>query len=192
MYLVTWYDFNKAEDRNKAWEAIVRDQPALVIGSPECEMFSGLQNLTKWNGYRQEKLEDAKKHLEFICDVYRHQAKEGRWFLHEHPSTATSWQEKCVLGIMELEGVSTTITDQCMFGLKTWDIEGKPALAKKRTRFMSSASDILTEIGKTCDNSHVHQQLLSGRAGPAAVYPPAWCRAMCKGLIKQLHMKRGK
>ena len=45
--LVTGYVFSKVEDRDKVWEIIDRDQPALVVGSPECRMFSGLQNLTK-------------------------------------------------------------------------------------------------------------------------------------------------
>ena len=57
MYLVTGYDFNKIEDRTRAWEAIVGDKPSLVIGSPECKMLSGLQHLTKWTEDRQKKLE---------------------------------------------------------------------------------------------------------------------------------------
>ena len=77
-----------------------------------------------------------------------------------------------------------------MFGLRTWGPDGKPAIARK-TRFMSNARDILIAIGKKCDGSHTHQPLLSGRAGPAAVYPPALCQAMCKGLVRQLHMQRG-
>ena len=116
--------------------------------------------------------------------------EKGRWLLHEHPNTATSWKEKCVMNILQMEEVSTTTTDQCMVGLRTWGTYGKPALAKKQTRSMSNASEILTAIGRTCDGNHVHQPLLDGRAGFAAIYPQALCQAMCKGLVKQLHMKK--
>ena len=43
-----------------------------------------------------------------------------------------------------------------------------------------------------CDGSHIHQPLVNGRAGPAAVYPPALCRAICRGLVKQIHMNKAK
>ena len=93
--------------------------------------------------------------------------------------------------VLKAEGVSTTITDQCMFGLKTWGRDGKPAIARKKTRFMSNAKEILAAISRKCDGEHLHQPLLSGRAGPAAVYPPALCQAMCRGLVRQLHMQKG-
>ena len=98
---------------------------------------------------------------------------------------------KCVVDILQKEEVSTTTTDQCMFGLRTWGTDGKPAIAKKKTRLMSNANEILTAIDRTCDDSRAHQPLLDGRAGLAAIYPPALCQAMCKGLVKQLHMKKG-
>ena len=95
------------------------------------------------------------------------------------------------MNIMRMDAISTTITDQCMFGLRTWGVDGTPMPAKKKTRFMSSATEILSAINRTCDGTHVHQQLLDGRAGYAAIYPPALCQAMCKGLTRQLHMKHG-
>ena len=95
MDLITGYDFNLEEDRQRAWAAIDRDKPELVVGSPECNMFSNLQHLNKWTVPRQEQWEKAKKHLEFICEVYQYQIDQGRWLLHEHPSTATSWREMC-------------------------------------------------------------------------------------------------
>ena len=91
--LITGYDFNKKEDKERAWDIIKRDEPMLVVGSPECKMFSALQNLTKWNNDKQRKLENARQHLKFICEVYEYQVAKGRLFLHEHPSTATSLRE---------------------------------------------------------------------------------------------------
>ena len=186
MDLATGYDFNDPEDRDKVWETLKRDEPSLVVGSPECRMFSGLQNLSGWSSHKQEELERARKHLAFVCQVYQYQMDNGRWFLHEHPSTATSWRESCVLKVMKKEGVATTIADQCMFGLQTWDKSGKPAIAKKKTRFMSNAEEILKAISRKCDGTHLHQPLLEGRAGPAAKYPPALCQAMCMGVSEAI------
>ena len=35
-----------------------------------------------------------------------------------------------------------------------------------------------------CDGKHDHQSLVDGRARNAARYPPALCRAICRGIIK--------
>ena len=190
MDLITGYDFNRLEDREEVWKILDRDQPSLVVGSPECKMFSGLQHLTRWNENKNRQLENAKKHVKFICEIYRYQMDKGRWLVHEHSSTATSWSEGCVLALMKSEGVATTITDQCMFVLKTWSSDGGPAIAKERTRFMSSPKEILDAINKKCDGSHTHQPLIHGRAGAAAIYPPTLCKATCKGLVKELRMQR--
>ena len=38
--LVTGFDFNKEADRRMAWDIINKDKPELIIGSPECTMYS--------------------------------------------------------------------------------------------------------------------------------------------------------
>ena len=124
MDLMTGYDFDKEEDRIRAWNIIEKDKPMLLVGSPECRMFSTLQNLNRWTNKKLKEYESAKRHLEFTCKLYDHQISQGRWFLHEHPVGASSWKERCVRGIMKKDKVITIITDQCMFGLKT-KAEGK-------------------------------------------------------------------
>ena len=42
------HDFDTAVDRKRCWESIIRDEPLLVIGSPQCTMFSRLQELNKF------------------------------------------------------------------------------------------------------------------------------------------------
>ena len=56
-------------------------------------------------------------------ELYKQQVKEGRWFQHIHPASATSWSLKEITGVME--GVDVTAADQCMFGLKTRGMDGK-------------------------------------------------------------------
>ena len=90
----------------------------LIVGSPMCAMFSALQNLTPWTEEKQHRWREDRKHLQFVGELYKQQVKEGRWFLHKHPASATSWSLKEITDVMDMEGVDVTAADQCMFGLK--------------------------------------------------------------------------
>ena len=82
----------------------------------------------------------------------------------------------------------TAVADQCMYGLLTPGPGPAPREllpAKKPTRFMSNSWCILQELSTRCDHSHVHQELMGGRASSAAIYPDALCRAICRGLANQ-------
>ena len=104
---------------------------------------------------------------------------------------ATSWQQKAMVEIMKMPGVRSVVADQCRFGLETWDDKGGRALARKCTRFMSNAEEVLEGLQGLCKGGHIHQHLVQGRAGPAAIYPPGLCRASCRGLVRQLELNRG-
>ena len=73
---------------------VAETKPFMLIGSPPCTMFSSLQNLkyTRDPARFAEKLENAKKHIRFCVELYKMQIEGGRYFLHEHPRRATSWQ----------------------------------------------------------------------------------------------------
>ena len=91
---VPW-DFDVPEQRNKCIREILAQRPSFLIGSPMCTAFSILQGLNK------AKMEPAKwnalwdkgvRHMLFAIKLYRLQADAGRFFLHEHPSSASSWK----------------------------------------------------------------------------------------------------
>ena len=128
---------------------------------------------------KQKTWHQAKRHLNFMCKIYKIQIDAGRWLLHEHPVTAGSWKERCILDVMREGGVRTTVTDQCMFGLTTTTTTST-GRARKRTRFMSNAGCILDELSVTCDGSHFHIPLVNGRAAKAAVYPEELRKAICR------------
>ncbi len=47
---------------------------------------------------------EAREFLRFCTEVYELQVSESRYFLHEHPLTAKSWEEPSVKRVMGLEG----------------------------------------------------------------------------------------
>ena len=91
--LTNGYDFDKAADRERAWEIIKRDKPHTVIGSPPCTHFSALQELNTclynddpvWKEKFDDNLRKAKRHLKCCCSIHRYQVEAKRYFVHEHP-----------------------------------------------------------------------------------------------------------
>ena len=55
MDIKSGYDFDSKKDRDRCWEALERDKPTLVIGSPPCTLFSRLQELSKFM-YKDDRL----------------------------------------------------------------------------------------------------------------------------------------
>ena len=54
-----------------------KERPKLLVGSPECNMFSVLQRLSPWTVDKAKKLLDAKAHMRFVCELYREQVEDG-------------------------------------------------------------------------------------------------------------------
>ena len=152
-------------------------------------MFSALQNLSPWSAEKEARLKSAERHLDFVCRLYEQQIHDKRWFLHEHPVGATSWRSEAVKKVMKMTGVQCVVADQCRYGLTT-EVKRQKMPARKRTRFMSNSDEILTQLNKKCDGRHVHEPLLNNKAGPAAVYPDGLCKAICRGLKRQIDFDR--
>ena len=186
MDLTTGWDFNIAEHRRSAEEYVDKERPLVLIGSPPCVAFSQLQTLIPDSDRKAEQLAEGTRHMEFMTRLYKKQVEGGRVFIHENPAHAKSWALPCIRKMMRQLGVDVVETDQCMFGLKTWgSTRSQLMLAKKPTRFMTNSRSIGTELRRKCDGSHVHQPLIDGRAKDAARYPPALCRAICRGIMKE-------
>ena len=90
------WDFNCKTMRNCAVRLLLEDKPRLLIGSPMCGPFSTMNQINyarMTTEEVQQKLDYGRKHLEFCMKLYEIQWREGRYFLHEHPDGASSWQE---------------------------------------------------------------------------------------------------
>ena len=132
-------------------------------------------------------LREATAHIQCCMREYEEQRKNGRFFLHEHPDSATSWQLKEVVVMSMSGGVEIEHVDMCG--------DGK-GLVRKRTKVMSNAPEVLKRIARQCSNGpgkqdtdHKHVQLIGGKAKRAQIYPRAFCKAVCEGVgaQKRLH-----
>ena len=127
-------------------------QASAPIGTPMCAAFSAWQfiNNKKRDADIVEK-EYAKglRHLSFCCELYEYQVSQGRYFLHEHPAQATSWQTPLVKRILNLEDVHRTVGHQCQYGA-----EAKGCPIKKPTGFMSNSPHLLRRLDKRCFGRH--------------------------------------
>ena len=136
-------------------------------------------------------------HLSFVTELYWEQLVNDRYFLHEHPAAATSWQESCIQQLSQAPGVARITADQCQYGAEV--ISGIHAgfPIKKPTGFLSNAPAILYELRLRCDGRrgecsrpkggrHIHCE---GRiCREAAKYSRKLCRAMIRGMHRQMRL----
>merc|ERR1739836_329887 len=192
------WDFTLIEMRNKAARKVMEDKPLVLIGSPPCTDWSALMNLNRDKmdpDTVAERKRVAKVHLDFCAKLYRIQHEAGRYFLHEHPNSATSWHEDTIKQLCRLEGVLTVTADQCRYGLVSTGPMGTGP-AQKPTRFMTNSPCIAQKLKLRCPNRmthtrrHEHVPLTNGRARAAQEYPNALCRSICKGIVRQIQADR--
>ena len=98
--------------RDEAFRRGREEKPLLLVGSPMCTAFSTWQrinNLIRDPMVVKNEMRDALVHLRFCVDLYREQMRHGRYFLHEHPAYATSWQDGAMRELMGEHGVETGV-----------------------------------------------------------------------------------
>ena len=88
------WDLSKKNVQDRVRKMVVDSKPFMLVGSPPCTPFSRLQELSAPK--RDPKIVEAEKaagrvHMKFCFEMYELQRRNGRFFAHEHPSTATSW-----------------------------------------------------------------------------------------------------
>ena len=142
----------KVQDRVR--KMVLQDKPLFLIGSPPCTPFSTLQNISKHKrdpAIVAEEMRVGVMHLRFCMSLYLLQIAGGRFFIHEHPSRATSWEDVEVVKIAAMEGVGTASVDMCCYGMKveTGNVRG---IAKKPTKILSNSAEVLKRIPAKCPN----------------------------------------
>ena len=190
------WDFDDKVMRDRALRRVEEERPMLLIGSLMCTTFYTWQRINEKNRSPVVVAAEKKRaiqHLEICVQLYRAQAAGGRYFLHEHPAYASSWQTAAIEGLMSEESTIRVVADQCMYGAA--DEEGSPV--KKPTGFMTNSPAIAGELSTRCMGRHgacsrpeggVHRQCRGKVARMAAVYDFKSCRAILVGFRKQMNM----
>ena len=188
------WDFDSKIMRDRAMQKVKDERPMLLVGSPMCTAFSTWQRIN-------DKIRDpvvvagekkrAIQHLEFCVELYKEQMRHGRYFIHEHPAYATSWQEASIENLLKERGVERATCDQCQYGSTAEN--GDPV--KKPTTFMTNAPELAGELRARCQGrggacsrrqGGQHAQCRGKTARMAAVYHFKLCRAILVGFRKQL------
>ena len=111
---------SEARQKEQTRRILRSSKPFLPIGSPMCTAFSTWQrfNYAKSNdkSAMQRAFKDASAHTEFVAGLYREQLAGQRYFLHEHPRYATSWNLACMESLSTAPGLAKVHADQCQFG----------------------------------------------------------------------------
>ena len=120
-----------------------RDEPLLLTGSPPCNLFSRLQYISWYKlppEVRKKRMKEALHHLHTACDAYEVQLNAGRYFLHEAPWPASSWNDERVERIASRDDVYTVRGPMCKWGMQATDRRGLQGngYVRKETGWMTN------------------------------------------------------
>ena len=128
---------------------------------------------------------NRRRHLEFAAEMYEAQSKAGRYYLHEHPASASSWKEPVIQHLINNHGGIVTVAHLCQYGMKSKNAYGE-GLVKKPTKILTNSIHLSKWLDRKCTGGHHHVHLVGGRAGPCEVYPTPLCEAIVNGLKDQV------
>ena len=157
--------------RVQARHDIGTEDPLIVIAAPPCTVFSSMQNINqKHHGTPEweKKYEDGLTLLQFFVDVWWDQISRGKFFLHEHPATVSSWDIPMIRDLTAHLGVSVVTGDMCRWEThlaeerKTQGTD-QPVLVKKPTKWMTNCPSLAILLGVRCTGGHEHSKLEGSR-----------------------------
>ena len=190
------WDFSLAAKRAKARKLIRQSEPILLIGSPMCTAFSTWQRLNYAKSSDPTEMHRAFTraclHIEFVAELYREQVRGCRYFLHEHPRFASSWELECMKQLESLPQVGIVRADQCQYGAEAQRGPQKGQPVKKPTGFMSNSCELLKALSRRCagqgnrcsrPGGGGHATCSGNVCKDAAIYPRELCRAVLRGIL---------
>ena len=165
--LRTGTDLSQPSERKEVEDQIDRDKLWLTVTSPPCTEHSSLQrfNRPKQDPEKVEaRLETSRGHLDFSMRIASKQMDELRYFLHEHPHSADSWQNGSIKKILEDKRVIYTRADLCHFDFCA--VPGDPRPSRKTAGLITNSPEIAKMMDKRCQcvGLNPHAVLLNGTA----------------------------
>ena len=102
-------------------------------------------NPEKWNALWDKGV----RHMRFAIKLYRLQAENGRFFIHEHPNSASSWKLPEMIELMQNLNINKVVGHMCRYGMHRKDAEGD-GLVKKPTGFPSNSKFVRDQLQNKC------------------------------------------
>ena len=188
------WDLDSKED--VALLRVLQDEqdPMLLVGSPPCTPFSQIHNImSAWVDpeKRAFNLEKGRHHLRVSVDAYKRQLDRGRFFLHEHPWSASSWEEPEMKKLTSDERVYVVKGPMCKWNLKPpgdQPVDGVPHYHLKETGWVTNSKKLADTLQGVCSNVdgsrplHRHVRLLGGLGHIARIYTPELVAAILQAL----------
>ena len=191
----TGFDFTLDSDRARALALVNTLKPTVLFTCSPCGMFSTLNRMWNFKKWSQEKLHAkmaiANTLFEFGMLLCRIQANNGRYYCHEHPARASSWQKPSVQVLVEQNQGQLCHFHQCRFGLCA-PYSLRPI--QKATKFITNNSEIHKRFNqKFCKCGKIrHIQIMGHAAGRrlsshCAIYPKGLCVEVAQAVLATCH-----
>ena len=125
------------------------EEPFLLTGSPPCDPFS---QLLKISAHRRdpETVDQQRKigghNLHTAINFCRHQYDNNRYFLHEHPEGADSWDDPHMIGLQSMQGVFTVVGPMCHWGTQVIGKTGRVGTPRKRTKRITNSHALAVAV----------------------------------------------
>ena len=185
-------DLTRTTVQEQTRVSIAKEDPMILIGAPPCTVFSPMQNINQKHQQGpawEQKYQEGCDLLQFASQCYWDQIERGMFFLHEHPSTASSWNMECIAEVAAHPGVYTVVSDMCRWGMKVRDEipedPTQPYLIKKPTKWMTNCRPLAELLSLRCEGNHSHVRLEGGNlTKKAASYPLPLVRDILKVVSK--------
>jgi len=152
------WDFSLKSKRDKARRIFREQKPFMLIGSPMCRHFSTWQALNFARSNDAAGMLRARTaaivHIDFVASLYEEQLAGGRYFLHEHPKYATSWDVDSMVRLAAMPGVLLAHGDQCQYGAEIKDGPDRGQPIKKPSGFLTNSKHVFDALGRRCVGEH--------------------------------------
>jgi hypothetical protein len=138
-----------------------------------------------------EKRQKGENHLSLCIERYRRQIKKKRYFLHEHPAGADSWDEEEMQRLQQEPDVFTVAGPMCACGMSIHAKRKGSGLVYKDTKWVTNSPEIAEVLDQHCRNRrggpiHRHVALIGGLAKLAEAYPDELVVLVLEGLRRQM------
>lgn len=180
--LVTNVDLNNPIDQQLVMQYFIDYKPLVAVMSPRCSPFGAHSNLNYQinpSGWERTYQESA-PHGRFCGELALRQERNQRYFFLEQPQGSWLYEEYPWNIVCYLPSTLCMTIHQCMLG--QLGPNGLPA--KKPTDIIANHPKLLEPFkNDQCDRSHTHDTLDGGNAKSCEVWPWAFAKRVCDGII---------